>query len=65
MQRWHGAASLVDAMELLAKDKKEEEADRRYDEDGNESAEDGGGRVGRLVRPTAVVAGVGHRADTC
>lgn len=62
MQRWHSAASLVDAMKLLAKDKKEEEADRRYDEDRNESAEDGGGRVGRL-RP--VGGGVGHWTGTC
>ena len=44
MQGRHGAASLIDAMELLAEQEKEDKAHGCDDEDGNEGAENSGGR---------------------
>ena len=57
VQGWHSAASLVDAMKLLANEEEDEKADGGDDEDGNESAENGGGGgggplpLGRSVSP--------------
>ena len=61
MQGRHGAASLIDAMELLAEQEKEDKAHGRDDEDGNEGAENSGGR-GRGLLPLgrSIAAGVRH-----